>query len=45
VLPKYQGFIPGKTANNEFGASLTGVSRRVFSPEKLDPPPVVSSTG
>jgi len=44
-LPKYQGYIPGKTANNEFGASLTHVSRRVFSPEKLDTPSYFASTG
>jgi len=44
-LPKYQGYIPGKIANNEYGASITNVSRRVFSPEKLDTPSLFASTG
>ena len=36
VIPKYQGYIPGKDAESELGRGFTKISRRCFSPEKLD---------
>jgi len=36
AIPKYQGYIPGKDAESELGKGFTKISRRCFSPEKLD---------
>ena len=36
VVPGYQGYMPGVTANNKFAHTISETSRKVFTSKKLD---------
>ena len=44
AIPKYQGYVPGMTANNEIGGRYTQVTRKCFDKKKLDEVPNFYST-